>query len=85
MRSIESDQVEAKNRLTRCSNHMDGKDCSFESSEKAIICHTNPATYGIYILLQDMLASAQKVGSWARVYNSSCPTTYLRSSRACRN
>ena len=42
MYSFESDQVETKCRLARCSNHMDGKDCSFESSERAITCHTNP-------------------------------------------
>jgi hypothetical protein len=58
MRSIESDQVETKCRLARCSNHMDGKDCSFESSESAIIRHTNPAPYWKYVRLQDMLTSA---------------------------
>ena len=55
MRSIESDQVETKCRLARCSNHMDSKDCSFASSERAIICHTNPAPYWKYVLLQDMI------------------------------
>jgi hypothetical protein len=48
MHFFESDQVETKYRLARYSNHMDGKDCSFESSERAIICHTNPATYWKY-------------------------------------
>ena len=58
MRSIESDQVETRCRLARCSNHIDGKDCSFESSERTIICHTYPATYWKYVSLQDMLISA---------------------------
>ncbi len=58
---------------------MDGKDCSFETSERAFIYHTNPATYWKYVLLQDMLISAHfyKVGSWARTIAGSCPTTYL--------
>ena len=75
MRSIQSDQVETKCRLARSSNHMDGKNSSFSSSERAIMCHTNPTPYWKYILLQDTLTSAYKAGSRARNVVNPCMTT----------
>jgi len=77
MRSIKIDPVETKYWLARCSDHMDGEDCSFESSERAIICHTNPAAYGIYFLIQHRMTSAYKADSLAITCNGSCPTTCL--------
>ena len=56
---------------------MDGKDSSFSSSERAIMCHTNPTPYREYILLQDTLTSAYKAGSRARNVANPCMTTYL--------
>ena len=52
--SIESDQVDTKGRFARSSNHMDSKDGPFAASERAIICHINPAPYWEYVLVQDM-------------------------------
>ena len=75
MRSIESNQVETQCRLARCSNHMDSQDDPFASSEKAIMRHTNSTSYGIYVLLQDILTFAHKAGSWASACNGSCSTT----------
>jgi hypothetical protein len=81
MRSIESDQVVAKYWLARRGNHMDGEDCSFETPERAIIGHTNSATYWQYVLLQDMLTSPDfyRVGSWTGTrtgfFPTSCPST----------
>ncbi len=40
---------------------MDRKDGSFASSERAIMCHTNPTSYWKYVLLQDTLTSAHFV------------------------
>jgi hypothetical protein len=78
MRSIESDQVATKCGLARRGYHMDGKDCTLETSERAIICHTNPATYWQYVPLQDMLTSAEfyKADSWARACNGPCPAIH---------
>jgi len=56
--SFESDQVKTKWLFKCSSNHMDEKDCSSESSERTIICHMYPATYGKYYYLQDMLTSS---------------------------
>jgi hypothetical protein len=49
MRSVESDQVKAKYRFARCSNHMDGKDRSLEPFEMTIMYHPNAAAYGIHL------------------------------------
>jgi hypothetical protein len=57
MLSIKIDLVETQYRLARCGNHLDGKDGSCASSERAIVCHTNPAPYWEYVFLQDRLTS----------------------------
>jgi len=45
MHSFESEQVKTTQLIKIISDHMNFMDCPFESSERAIICHTHPAAY----------------------------------------
>jgi hypothetical protein len=56
---------------------MDTEDGSVAASERTTMCHTNPAAYGIYVLIQHRMTSAYKADSLAITCNGSCLTTCL--------